>query len=74
MPILSYEVDYSTNPHSIDFYDENGQIFNKGIFEIMSEREMRICVDRFGIDRPDEFIEFDHRRDTRVLIRLPSKK
>ena len=70
-----YEVDYSTNPFSIDLYadDDSTRITSKGIFEMTSDNMMRICIDRFGWDRPTEFVPLDNRRDTQVLIRLSPK-
>lgn len=69
-PTLRYKVDLSYVPHSIDFYYKNGEIFNKGIFEITPEGNMKICVDRFGVDRPDKFIPLDHQNDTQILIKI----
>lgn len=72
---MTYEIDYSTSPNSIDFVVYSKELNNEvgrlpGIFEFIDRRKVRLSLNFTDDKRPDNFNEGD---DMIVLKKVNSK-
>lgn len=71
---LNYEVDYTVYPNTIDLVfvliDTNQEVERLfGIFELISDDKMKICLNFTEAIRPDGFTE-EYQEDTMMLFRV----